>query len=270
VGRQHAQASRPGRHARKYFALCRASGGVAGARRLERWLLGYLVEAAMTKDFALPLLLAIGFGCGAGASAVKPDDMSAAEHRREAAAERAAAGEHARKYDPAAARPVPAASVGSDAQSSYLFPTTVYNPTDIHLAESDRHRAHARQHEKAAQALEHFEEVECRNFPPATRAACPLLAPVTRVDDIDGGVRVTLQRGARVDAVVAHMRCHYAYARARGFEQRVSCPLYMPGIDIRASRDGSAVEITAADAKAVGELRTRAREEAIYARGERP
>jgi hypothetical protein len=222
----------------------------------------------MTKP-ALALLMFVvpAAGCGAGAPAVKPDDMGAAAHRQEAAKERAEAGEHARKYDPAAARPMPASSVGSDAQAHYLFPTTVYNPTEIHLAEADRHRAHARQHEKAAQALEAFEEVECKSFPPSTRAACPLLAPVTAVDDIDGGVRVTMLRGTRVDAVVAHMRCHYAYARARGFAERVSCPIYMPGVDIRASRDGSAVEITTADAKAVGELRGRAREEAIYARG---
>ncbi len=224
----------------------------------------------MTKtSFAFPILIAATVGCGAGAPAVKPDDMGAAEHRQQATQERAEAAEHARRYDPGAARPVPMTPISTGADGTYLFPTSIYNPTETHLSEADRHRAHARQHEKAAQALERFEEAECHAFPPSSRAACPLLAPVTRVDDVDGGVRVTLLRGARVDAVVAHMRCHYAYARARGFDARVSCPLYMPGVDIRASRDGAAVEITTADPKAVAELRGRAREEAIYARGDR-
>jgi hypothetical protein len=63
------------------------------------------------------------------------------------------------------------------------------------------------------------------------------------------------------------MRCHYAYARARGFEEATSCPLYMRGIDIKQAKDPLAIEITTATPDQVAELRTRSREEAVYARG---
>jgi hypothetical protein len=225
----------------------------------------------MTKSHLLLLIfMATSVGCGAVPPAVKPDDMSAAEHRKEAAKERAEAGEHTHQYDPGAARVAPTGAIGTSPDGNSQFSASVYNPTETHLARADQHQAHARQHDKAAQALERFEEVECRNLPPSSRAACPLLSPVTRIDDIEGGVRVTLVPGSRVATIVSHMRCHYAYARARGFEERVSCPLYMKGVDIRTSRDGAAVEITTADAKAVGELRGRARQEAIYTRADRP
>jgi hypothetical protein len=87
---------------------------------------------------------------------------------------------------------------------------------------------------------------------------------VTKIDDVPRGVRVSFVEGTRVDAVVAHMRCHYAYARSHGFDARVTCPLYMPGIQIRRAGDLS-VELRASDARRVDELRTRSREEAVYA-----
>ena len=62
------------------------------------------------------------------------------------------------------------------------------------------------------------------------------------------------------------MRCHYAYARTRGFEEATTCPLYLRGIDIKPAKDPLAIEITTADAAQVGELRARSREEAVYAR----
>jgi hypothetical protein len=143
----------------------------------------------------------------------------------------------------------------------------VYNPTEGQLARVDEHRVHARAHERAAEALERFEDSACLNFPPATRAACPLIGPVAHVDDVAGGVRVRFVPGTRVDAVLAHMRCHYAYARARAFAEAASCPLYMRGIDIKQGKDPLAIEITTGEADQVAELRARSREEAVYARG---
>ena len=93
----------------------------------------------------------------------------------------------------------------------------------------------------------------------------PCWGPVTKIDDVPRGVRVTFAPGTRVDAVVAHMRCHMPNARSRAFDARVTCPLYMPGISIRqAGAEG--VELTAPDQAHVEELRHRSREEAVYAR----
>jgi hypothetical protein len=59
------------------------------------------------------------------------------------------------------------------------------------------------------------------------------------------------------------MRCHYAYARARAFDERVSCPLYMPGIEITQA-GATAVDLTTRDPSKVAELRARSREEAVF------
>jgi hypothetical protein len=211
------------------------------------------------------VLAAAGTSCGTGKDAVKPDDMSAAQHRDEAARESEAARQHAKDYNPRATVPSPFRPAGGPG-SDYAFPLSVYNPTEGQLQRVDEHRAHARAHERAAEALERFEAAECFNFPPASRAACPLLVPVTRIDDVAGGVRVKFAAGTRVDAVLAHMRCHYAYARARAFAEEISCPLYMRGIDFKQSADPLAIEITTGDGGQVAELRARSREEAVYAR----
>ena len=101
-------------------------------------------------------------------------------------------------------------------------------------------------------------------------AVAPLLRRVSRIDDIGGGVRVTFAPGTPVHAVFAHMRCHYAYARARAFDGVVSCPLYIRGVDIKRATDPLAIEITHADRQHVDELRVRARQEAVYASGSGP
>jgi hypothetical protein len=212
---------------------------------------------------------AIGFLLGAACAArepnVKPTDMGAAEHRAEAEHQRGLARDDASHYRPDDARVVALAPPGN-AMAGVEFPVSVYNPTEGYLQQADEHRAHAKEHERAAAALEKFEEGECKAFPERTRAACPLLGPVTKIDDVERGVRVTFAPGTRVDAVAAHMRCHYAYARAHGFDARVSCPLYMPGLEIE-QQVGAAVEIKIRDKQKVAELRGRAREEAVFVAG---
>ncbi|HVZ72881.1 MAG TPA: hypothetical protein VHJ20_10945 [Polyangia bacterium] len=211
------------------------------------------------------MFFAVSLAVACAGPRVRPDDMSAAQHRESADRERALAREDAARYDPGATRVSPLAPPAAQ-DSTTFFPASVYNPTEGYLREADKHRAHAREHEAAAQALERFEQAECREFPERTRAACPLLGPVARIDDIDHGVRVTFTPKTRVDAVYAHMRCHYAYARSRAFDARVGCPLYMPGIDIR--RAGAlGVDLVAKDGRRVDELRNRSREEAVYAGG---
>jgi len=213
------------------------------------------------------VVLLLGVACSASNPTVKPDEASAAGHRAEAEREAQAAAKEVQRFDPKAAQPSP---FGDPLGKDYLYTVPIYNPTEGHLHEAEMHQAHARQHEAAAQFLERFEEAECRDFPPASRAACPLLGPVVRLDDIPGGVRASLSKGARIDAVIAHMRCHYAYARARGFDDRVGCPLYVKGIEVRKGLDPLTIEIVARDDATVQMVRAHAREEAVFVKGGQP
>ena len=67
--------------------------------------------------------------------------------------------------------------------------------------DAERRREHARQHAAAAEFLEQFEDRECRHVPAASRAACPLLGPVVRIDDVPGGIRATFADAKRVPTV---------------------------------------------------------------------
>jgi hypothetical protein len=131
---------------------------------------------------------------------------------------------------------------------------------------SDEARAHARQHAAAARALEQFEDDACAGIPPSSRAACPLLGPLVQLDEIPGGVRATFADAQRVPGAIAEMRCHYAFARARHFDESVVCPLYVDGIEIRRGLALKSAEIVARDDKTVRLIRARSREQAVFVR----
>jgi hypothetical protein len=181
--------------------------------------------------------------------------MSADSHRAEATQERRLAKDERAQYHPPPERPI----AGDKGE---LGTVPANDPTEGHLFAAQSHENHARQHEAAARSLQKFEEGECGKLPASTRASCPLLGPVSRLEDIPGGVRVWLAPGARTDAVVAQMRCHFAYARARGFSENVSCPLYVRGIEIKKGRAPETIELTSPDAAVAREVRLRSREEA--------
>lgn len=195
--------------------------------------------------------------CGGGNQAVKPDDMSAGQHRQQALQERQLAGIERNKYRPEDDRPIAGGKGDLEAAT---------NPTEGHLAIAAQHEKHARQHEAAARTLEKFEQDECGKLPSATRAACPLVGPVRSLDDIPGGVRVSLVPGSPVDAIVSHMRCHYAFARARGFSENVTCPLYIQGIEIKRGSVPDSIEIVSPNPTVEQTLRARAREEVVFAK----
>jgi hypothetical protein len=215
---------------------------------------------------ARALLLSLACGaCATPGATVDPDETSRQGHLAEAARENAAAEREARRYDPAAAQlelPIVRDSSGSPQGAS-----VVRNPTDVHLSRADQHRLHARAHEQAADALAHFEASECRGMPASERAACPLLAPVVAIRDLRAGVRVELAPTVPVDRVIAEMRCHYAFARSRGFtDEAAACPLYVRGIQIARSADGPGIEITGSTSALAAEIRQRIRQEAVFAR----
>ena len=217
-------------------------------------------------------LLLAACGCAGNPQMVRTDDMSAAEHRRAAARERATAREIDRNAM-AAADPI-AWQQPTTAPSGFKFPTS---PIDAEMAgvtqedpasvrQADALREEARQHKRAAKTLERSERAACGSTPASARAACPVLGPLANLRDIPGGVRATFADATRVDGVVAEMRCHFAYEQTRGFEAATSCAMYMPGVDIkRAADDPASVDITSADARVADELRELSREQAVFA-----
>ena len=136
--------------------------------------------------------IAVGFsGCSSSGKSVKPDDMSRAEHEKEAAKEQNEAAEHRKAYDPAATA---TRSGGANA------PETVRNPTEVQLDAAKAHELHAAQHRAAAQALAAFEDAICVGIAPPARAACPCLGgSVARVEDIKGGVHLVMAPGQRAE-----------------------------------------------------------------------
>jgi len=210
--------------------------------------------------------MGLALGCGQSNQSVKPTEMSAEANRQQAQNESAAANRELNKANTPTAPPNLAASGGGNPQG-YYYDIGMYDAKNQHLARASALAAHAQQHEAAAVALEKFEESECKQFPASTRAACPLLGPVTRITDVAGGVSVQVAAGTRADAVLAHMRCHLAFAKARGFGAASACPLYVKGIEIRGGVDPRTIEILSADAKVARNIQALSREEAILVQG---
>jgi hypothetical protein len=125
--------------------------------------------------------------------------------------------------------------------------------------------AHTVAHGRLAQELARFESSECKGVPPQARAACPLLGPVSAIEDIPRGVRVEFPASVSCDAVLAGMRCHYSFALARAFSaEAAACPLYVRGLRFERSLAGGAIDITMTTPDKVGELRRGVREEAVF------
>jgi uncharacterized spore protein YtfJ len=202
----------------------------------------------------LPLWIVASLLTACGSAGVRPDEMSAQAHRQEAAYERhtAAARERRAAEQPQGSTP----------------PFDPYSPSQMGLDpaeklrwEAESRRAHALQHEAAARELERFEAEECKGIEPRARGACPVLGPVISLRDIPAGVRIELASSGDISGVVALMRCHLAYAESRGFEEvAAACPLYIRGIQIRASADGMALEIIGGTERLVKEIRRLSRE----------
>ena len=207
-------------------------------------------------------IIGIGAACGQTNQTVRPDEMSAAAHRQEARKSGAQADKELKAADERVPPPNLAVTGGNNPQG-YIYDRNVYDARNEHLVRARELREHARQHERAATALEQFENAECRDFPPATRVACPLLGPVVGITNIAGGVRVEFEKGTRVDAVVAHMRCHLAFAAVSGFASDASCPLYMKGVEIRPGAVPRSVEIVGGEEAVVRDIQVRSREEAV-------
>jgi hypothetical protein len=66
--------------------------------------------------------------------------------------------------------------------------------------------------------------------------------------------------------MVARMRCHYAFARARNFtREAAACPLYLRGIAIEAAAGSHGIDIVGSSAELARQIQQRSREEVVYA-----
>ena len=204
---------------------------------------GLLSSGGLALLVAAATVLTLG-SCSHSEPSARTRELSAAEHRQEASRERMLAEEDYARYQPRATGPLPG-GVGGYPDAPRVYPVDIfpYNPTERALSQAEAHLRHAREHEAAAAALERFEDAECKSFSPKMRAACPLLGPVEAVEDLTDGVRLTLAAGVPLEPVLAEMRCHLAFARARNFEGVPDCPLYLRGVEIAASPDGKSIEV---------------------------
>jgi len=208
----------------------------------------------MRSHVAVLVLLAVA-GCASN-DEVRPDDMSASAHRGEAAKDNALAAQHVSRYDPEARDVEMTQLPGSGGE----WVPVSGNPTSDELARARALRAHARAHLEAAKALEAFEDAECKAIAPAERGACPLLGPVSLVENIPAGLRLTLAHAEMTSVVIARMRCHLAFARARAYDVP-SCPLYVRGLEITAGEKPGTIELRGSTPAVIDEIRRRAPEE---------
>ncbi len=215
------------------------------------------------------LILGAASGCATPGS--RPDDMSASAHAASAdeAAKRATG--HRESYDPEAREvrtrlrsygaygyDLYGLSYGYGGYSDLYWEVEVYNPTRRHLARAKREEKHATDHRAAAEVLERFEAGQCSAFPPETRAASPLLGQVEDVADVYGGVRLRFAPDVDMNAAVAHVRCHLAFARTRARIGMDECPLYVGGVDVERLPRSRSIELSVADPEALEELKRRA------------
>ena len=217
------------------------------------------------------VLLLILLGCaGRLREGDAPDDMSAAAHRERSTEHFRKSREHRSQYDPEREVSDHRSERGierysDDAWGRYEYgdlywDARQYDPGLGHLEEADEHERKGAAHLAAARSLERFEERECKAFPARTRVSCPLLGSVEAVEDVPDGVRVRFAEGVNLNAAIAHIRCHVAFARARararaGME---GCPLYLEGVAARRVGRSRSIELFA-NPDDIDELRRRTR-----------
>jgi hypothetical protein len=197
----------------------------------------------------------------AGCTHVRPDDLSAEEHRAEADRQDEAASKEMARYDPkaeAARDALPPANLPEEAQPDLYF---TYNPTAAHERAAERHMRLAWAHREAAVRLEKFEDEACAGVPLEARASCPLVtARVAVVEETPRGVRLHLRANANGQRVLAQMQCHLAFARSEGFPDGASCPLYIKGVSIGLQDNGRVIEVRGDGAQTARRIRHEARE----------
>jgi hypothetical protein len=215
-------------------------------------------------------------GC-ASTPGAQPQDMSKAQHEKEAAAHEQVADPHAQAYKPAAS--VESQKCGDPRRPCW---TRLSNPTEEHKTEADKHRKMAADHRAGAQALRDAETRACAGVPDVDRD----MSPFDHREDISGvapynvpapgaaGVKqgVTKLQGAvvtfrAVPGMTAEwlqrvVDCHVARNASMGFNmpEMASCPLSVKGATgkVASTGNGFAVTVEANDPNSSQEILHRA------------
>lgn len=106
-------------------------------------------------------------------------------------------------------------------------------------------RDHANAHELAAIKLAAMEDVACKQVDPASRSECPVLL-ANSIDLLPNGIRIRC-RPNQILPGVHEMRCHLAYAKARGFDAPDLCPYALPGVRVDPSPRGEGIDLISDD-----------------------
>lgn len=199
-------------------------------------------------------------GCASSTPGAEPEDMSAEQHKDEAATHEAESKEHQARYDPEQSTPQPLVpSPGSTRLGIDRIDFRSYNPTEKHLGHAAAHQKHAADHRAAAEALAKTEVSECAVVPEPIRAICPLADQITGARDLEDGVALSIAKDVPPAALLAHARCHAAVGASLGRAGMNGCPLYLKGLTLSLDAGGTELEIRAPDPKLVEVLRARVR-----------
>lgn len=187
-----------------------------------------------------PAAVLLGLAACAGRE-VAVDETTVSGHEQEAQLERKKAQAQQAAYDPRKEQrhEVPAAMPG-EGRATMLV---TVNPTQEHLSRAEAHRKHALEHELAAIKLQAFEDAACRPVAAADRASCPTLI-TTAIEKLPQGIRLRCAP-EQVDKLVAEMRCHLAFAKARGYDSPLLCPFALPGVAANPDPQRQGVDLTA-------------------------
>lgn len=188
---------------------------------------------------AIGLLIAALPACNSPQVAV--DETTVSGHEQEAQLERKKAAAQQAAYDPRQERhhQVPAATP-QEGRGTVMI---TVNPTQAHLSRAESHRKHALEHELAAIKLQAFEDAACQSLKPEERASCPTLL-TTAIEKLPQGIRLRCEP-EQVDKLVAEMRCHLAFAKARGYDSPYLCPFALQGVTAAAAPERQGVDLIA-------------------------
>ena len=237
----------------------------------------------MTQSYRMTLLMLRLTVAGCATPGARPEDMSAAQHRRQADFESGTAEKHQGQYEATRTTRercrgrIDAARVGVDFYD--ICWSSVTNPTESHLGEAEKYRRRAADHRAAAAALGETEERACSGVAPDDRDISPFehhedIAAVEPLTERVGtgkvpvprttGVVVTFRAvpGLTTEWLQRVVDCHLARNVSLGHEmpEMPNCPLVPKGAEARVSSTGNgfAVAIRSDDPISAAEILARA------------
>lgn len=225
-----------------------------------------------SRYLTLATCLSVLFGCAADPG-TQPHDMSAMQHEAMAKQEETAGAQHAGQHDPKAQQLEERCSGKGGCW------TSVSNPTAQHAEDAEKHRALAKKHRAASQALVSAEASACIGISDDDRDISPFyhrediqsVTPYTEnvksgkgsVSKVVGSAVVfRALPGMTAEWLQRVVDCHLARAAAMGHDmpEMDYCPLELKGVKakVTSAGNGFAISVSANDDATVAEIEKRA------------